>query len=179
MTKEDREFLNQIMDYANEVMGDVDPEKVRISEQLEKLRPILQKLAMVYKMPVEDVFIKYMDLATEAALEQNKKFEDDYKEILGETPKPKFYKKIMGLIYFSPISYLYFTTLTLNTPSTASNSFTISSVTGVSISNIEYATSPFDLFIISVILIPLSPNTVENLLIIPFIFLWKIATRPA
>lgn len=91
MTKEDREFLNQIMDYADEVMGDVDPEKVRISEQLEKLRPILQKLAMVYKMPVEDVFIKYMDLATEAALEQNKKFEDDYKEILGETPKPKFY----------------------------------------------------------------------------------------
>lgn len=91
MTKEDREFLNQIMDYANEVMGDVDPEKVRISEQLEKLRPILQKLAMVYKMPVEDVFIKYMDLATEAALEQNKKFEDDYKEILGETPKPKYY----------------------------------------------------------------------------------------
>ena len=91
MTKEDREFLNQIMDYADEVMGDVDPEKVRISEQLEKLRPILQKLAIVYKMPVEDVFIKYMDLATEAALEQNKKFEDDYKEILGETPKPKFY----------------------------------------------------------------------------------------
>ena len=91
MTKEDREFLNQIMDYANEVMGDVDPEKVRISEQLEKLRPILQKLAMVYKMPVEDVFIKYMDLATEAALEQNRKFEDDYKEILGETPKPKYY----------------------------------------------------------------------------------------
>ena len=91
MTKEDREFLNQIMDYANEVMGDVDPEKVRISEQLEKLRPILQKLAMVHKMPVEDVFIKYMDLATEAALEQNKKFEDDYKEILGDNPKPKYY----------------------------------------------------------------------------------------
>ena len=91
MTKEDREFLNQIMDYANEVMGDVDPEKVRISEQLDKLRPILQKLAMVHKMPVEEVFIKYMDLATEAALEQNRKFEDDYKEILGDTPKPKYY----------------------------------------------------------------------------------------
>ena len=91
MTKEDREFLGQIMAYADEVIGDVDPEKVRISEQLEKLRPILQKLAMVYKMPVEDVFIKYMDLATEAALEQNRKFEDDYKEILGETPKPKYY----------------------------------------------------------------------------------------
>ena len=91
MTKEDREFLGQIMAYADEVMGDIDPEKVRVSEQIEKLRPILQKLAMVYKMPVEEVFIKYMDLATEAALEQNQKFEDDYREILGDNPKPKFY----------------------------------------------------------------------------------------
>ncbi|MBR3602079.1 MAG: hypothetical protein IKL49_07140 [Lachnospiraceae bacterium] len=92
MTKEDREFLGQIMAYADEVMGDVDPEKVRVSEQIEKLRPILQKLAMVYKMPVEDVFIKYMDLATEAAIEKNNKFEEDYREILGDNPKPKFYK---------------------------------------------------------------------------------------
>ena len=92
MTKQDREFLGQIMAYADEVMGDVDPEKVRVSEQIEKLRPILQKLAMVYKMPVEDVFIKYMDLATEAAIEKNNKFEEDYREILGDNPKPKFYK---------------------------------------------------------------------------------------
>jgi len=92
MTKEDREFLGQIMAYADEVMGDVDPEKVRVSEQIEKLRPILQKLAMVYKMPVEDVFIKYMDLATEAAIEKNNKFEEDYREILGDNPKPKYYK---------------------------------------------------------------------------------------
>ena len=91
MTKEDREFLGEITAYADEVMGDIDPEKVRVSEQIEKLRPILQKLAMVYKMPVEEVFIKYMDLATEAALEENKKFEDDYREILGDNPKPKYY----------------------------------------------------------------------------------------
>lgn len=92
MTKEDREFLGQIMAYADEVMGDVDPEKVRVSEQIEKLRPILQKLAMVHQMPVEDVFIKYMDLATEAAIEKNNKFEEDYREILGDNPKPKYYK---------------------------------------------------------------------------------------
>ena len=91
MTKEDREFLGKIMAYADEVMGDVDPEKVRISEQLDKLRPVLQELAMIHKMPVENVFIKYMDLATEAALEKNKRFEDDYKEIMGENPKPKFF----------------------------------------------------------------------------------------
>lgn len=92
MTKEDREFLGQIMAYADEVMGDVDPEKVRVSEQIEKLRPILQKLAMVHQMPVENVFIKYMDLATEAAIEKNNKFEEDYREILGDNPKPKYYK---------------------------------------------------------------------------------------
>ena len=91
MTAEDREFLKRINDFADEVMSDIDPEKVRISEQIEKLRPILQELAMVYKMPVEDVFIKYMDLATEAAIEKNNKFNEDFKDIIGDNPKPKFY----------------------------------------------------------------------------------------
>ena len=91
MTKEDREFLGKITAYAEEVMGDIDPEKVRISEQIDKLRPILQELAMIHKMPVEDVFIKYMDLATEAAIEKNNKFNEDYKEILGENTMPKFF----------------------------------------------------------------------------------------
>ena len=35
MTGEDREFLQTIMDYAEEVMPDIDPQKVRISEQIE------------------------------------------------------------------------------------------------------------------------------------------------
>ena len=91
MTAEDREFLKRINDFADEVMSDIDPEKVRISEQIEKLRPILQELAMVHKMPVEDVFIKYMDLATEAAIEKNNKFNEDFKDIIGDNPKPKFY----------------------------------------------------------------------------------------
>ena len=92
MTKEDREFLGKIAAYADEVMGDIDPEKVRISEQIDKLRPVMQELAMIHKMPVEEVFIKYMDLATEAAIEKNNKFEEDYREILGDNPKPKYYK---------------------------------------------------------------------------------------
>lgn len=91
MTQEDREFLGKITAYADKVMGDIDPEKVRISEQLDKLRPVLQELAMIHKMPVEDVFIKYMDLATEAAIEKNNKFNEDYKEILGTNPTPKFF----------------------------------------------------------------------------------------
>jgi len=82
MTAKDREFLHQINTYAEEAMADVDPQKIRISEQLDMLRPILQKLATVHSMPLEDVFLKYMDLATEAAVEREIKFKEDFKEIL-------------------------------------------------------------------------------------------------
>lgn len=82
MTAEDREFLNQINTFVEENMADIDPERVPISEQLHQLRPILQKLAMVHSIPVEDVFIKYMDLATEAAVEREAKFKEDYREFL-------------------------------------------------------------------------------------------------
>ena len=91
MTSEDREFLQTIMDYADEVMPDIDPQKVRISEQIDKLRPILQKLAMKHKMSVEDTFIKYMDLATEHAIkyqaEMNEQFKDAFE---GENQKNMF-----------------------------------------------------------------------------------------
>ena len=63
MTDKDMIFLGKINDYAEKVLGDIDPQKTHVSEQLEKLRPIMQELAMEYKMDVEDVFIKYMDLS--------------------------------------------------------------------------------------------------------------------
>lgn len=80
MTNEDREFLNTIMEYADEVMPDIDPQKVRISEQIEKLRPILQQLAMKHKMSVEDTFIKYMDLATEHAIKYQNEMNEQFKD---------------------------------------------------------------------------------------------------
>lgn len=89
MTQEDREFLNKINAYAEEVMPNIDPQKVRISEQIEKLRPILQELAMVNKMSVEDTFIRYMDLATEAAVTRENKFQEDFKDVLGNNPNQK------------------------------------------------------------------------------------------
>ena len=45
MTNKDREFLNQINAFIEENMADIDPERVPISEQLDMLRPVLQKLA--------------------------------------------------------------------------------------------------------------------------------------
>lgn len=82
MTAQDREFLNEINTFIEENMADINPEKVRISEQLDMLRPILQKLAMVHSLPVEEVLMKYMDLATMAAVEREAKFKEDFKEIL-------------------------------------------------------------------------------------------------
>ena len=82
MTAEDREMFNRIMEFADEAMPDIDPEKVRVSEQIDKLRPILQTIAMEKGMPVEEVFIKYMDLATENALEYEHKMKDDFGDIM-------------------------------------------------------------------------------------------------
>ena len=80
MTAEDIVFLGKINEYAEKVMGDIDPQKTHVSEQLEKLRPIMQELAMEYKMSVEDVFIKYMDLASEANVTADAEFRDKYGE---------------------------------------------------------------------------------------------------
>jgi hypothetical protein len=91
MTAEDREFLQTIMDYAEEVMPDIDPQKVRISEQIEKLRPILQELAMKHQMPVEDVFIKYMDLATEYAIKYQNQMNEQFKEAFEGEEQKKIY----------------------------------------------------------------------------------------
>lgn len=80
MTAKDMEFLDKINKFAEEVMGDINPEKTPVSTQLENLRPIMQQLAMEYQMPVEDVFIKYMDLASEARVIADAEFKRKYGE---------------------------------------------------------------------------------------------------
>ncbi len=82
MTAEDREMFNRIMEFADDAMPDIDPEKVRVSEQIDKLRPILQQIAMEKSMPVEEVFIQYMDLATENAIEYEQKMKADFGDIM-------------------------------------------------------------------------------------------------
>lgn len=82
MTAEDREFLNQIYKFIDENLQDMDPDpqKTPVSEQIQALRPILQELAMKYKMPVEDAFIRYMDLASEAAVERDRQYRAQFEE---------------------------------------------------------------------------------------------------
>ena len=89
MTDQDRIFLDKINTYADQVMPDIDPQKVRISEQIEKLRPILQELAMQEKDSVENIFIRYMDLATEASVEYDKKMNQDFDGVFSFEKKTK------------------------------------------------------------------------------------------
>ena len=78
MTNEQREMFNRIRDYAEKALEgfDTDPQKTPISFQLQKLRPVMQELAMEKQMSVEDIFIQYMDLASEDAVEREKQFQE-------------------------------------------------------------------------------------------------------
>ena len=80
LTEKDKAFLDRITSYANEVMPDIDPQKTQISVQLEKLMPVIRQIASEEKCPVEDIFIKYMDLASEASIETNKKIKQKLDE---------------------------------------------------------------------------------------------------
>ena len=69
MTPENKEILDRINAYAEEALADIDPQQTRISFQLEKLRPVMQEIADEKGMSIEDIFILYMDLASEASVE--------------------------------------------------------------------------------------------------------------
>ncbi|MBR5406451.1 MAG: hypothetical protein IKX95_06345 [Lachnospiraceae bacterium] len=77
MTENDRLFLDRINKYAEEVLKDIDPQNTHVSEQLSKLRPVMLQLADETGMAIEDVFIKYMDLASEQGVEVENKYRED------------------------------------------------------------------------------------------------------
>lgn len=76
MSKEDKEFLDRITSYANEAMPDLDPQKTQVSVQLDKMRPIFEQIAKEQGSCVEDIFIKYMDLANEAFVASDQKMRE-------------------------------------------------------------------------------------------------------
>ena len=81
MTDENRKLLERINAYAENVLGEIDPQKVQVSVQLEELRPVMEEIAAERNMDLEDVFILYMDLQSEASCSTNQKLKDSLQDI--------------------------------------------------------------------------------------------------
>ena len=81
MTEENKALLARINAYAENVLGDIDPQKVQVSVQLEKLKPVLEEIAKEKGMSLEDIFILYMDLQSEASVSTNKKLEESLQDL--------------------------------------------------------------------------------------------------
>lgn len=75
MTDENKKILEKISAYAEDVLKDIDPQKTPVSVQLDALRPVMEEIAKEKNMTLEDIFILYMDLASEAAVEAEAKFQ--------------------------------------------------------------------------------------------------------
>ena len=76
MSSEDKVILDRINAYADRVLKDFDPQKTRVSFQLEKLRPIMEEIAQEKGVSLEEIFIKYMDLASELTVSKETKFQN-------------------------------------------------------------------------------------------------------
>lgn len=77
ITQEDKEMMDRINAYSNQVMGDIDPQKTPVSVQLENLKPIMQQIADEKGVTLEDIFIKYMDLASIIAAKKDAQLKED------------------------------------------------------------------------------------------------------
>ena len=75
MTDSEQKFLDRINDFADKVLDGIDPQKTKVSFQLEKLKPVMEEIAGEEGTTVEDVFIRYMDLASERSVTVEKKFQ--------------------------------------------------------------------------------------------------------
>ena len=80
MTDENKKIWERISIYAEEVLKDIDPQKTQVSVQLDALRPVMEEIEKEKSMSLEDVFILYMDLASEAGVEGEAKLQMDMED---------------------------------------------------------------------------------------------------
>ena len=81
MTDENRQLLARINSYAESVLGEIDPQKVPVSVQLEKLKPVMEEIAKEKEVSLEDIFILYMDLPSEASVASEQKLREQLGDI--------------------------------------------------------------------------------------------------
>ena len=80
LRREELQMLDRINAYAEKVLGDIDPQKTRISYQLEKLKPVMEEIAAEKGLALEDIFIKYMDLASIVSAKENAMLKEELTE---------------------------------------------------------------------------------------------------
>ena len=80
LSREELQMLDRINAYAEKVLGDIDPQKTRISYQLEKLKPVMEEIAAETGLALEDIFIKYMDLASIVSAKENAMLKEELTE---------------------------------------------------------------------------------------------------
>ena len=81
MTEEHRKILERINQYADNVLGEIDPQKVQVSVQLEKLKPVMEEIASEKGISLEDMFILYMDIASEASCATNEILKESLQDL--------------------------------------------------------------------------------------------------
>ena len=92
MTDEHRQILERINNYAENVLGEIDPQKVQVSMQLDKLKPIMQEIADEKGMSLTDVFILYMDLQSEASVASNNKLKETLQDVNSDGGSPLLFR---------------------------------------------------------------------------------------
>lgn len=90
MTDENRKLLARINAYAETALAGIDPQKVQVSAQLEKLKPVMEEIARERNASVEDIFILYMDLQSEATLAADQKLREELSDIEKEDGQTTF-----------------------------------------------------------------------------------------
>ena len=75
MTAEHKKILEQINAYTEKALADIDPQKTPVFYQLERLRPVMERTTTKTEKTIEDIFIHYMDLASEAGTKAKARFQ--------------------------------------------------------------------------------------------------------
>lgn len=78
MTDEQRKMLDRITAVAEKVIDNPDPMITPISTQLNLLKPVMHEISLETGRSIEDIFIEYMDLASEAAIDNVNRKKEDY-----------------------------------------------------------------------------------------------------
>ena len=77
MTKEIQDqIIASLNAYADKVLGNIDPQKVKIGQQLAALKPEMERLAKVHNIELEDLFILYMDRCSEVFAQEEQNIQD-------------------------------------------------------------------------------------------------------